>query len=303
VPLPLSYLVGSTWTATAFMQSYYSTGTATYAYYAADNAGNHGTTVTSGQTFTVDPALTNASGGTASNSDGNSVTVPPGAYSGTLYITISTVASSVTDAADLASFDSVKLRSSDLTRQFTAVNSLGNQISVFASSLTVTMSYPDANGDGYIDGDYIRESLAWIYYLDSGSGKWVPLTNVTRNTAANTVSAPVLHFSVYSVRALPGVSTGLANLKAYPNPCDFRKTAYLTVTGIPVDAANPRVYIYNEAGELVRTLAPGDGINGTNDAMWDGRNARNSKAASGLYIYYVRTDNYGTAKGKFFVVW
>jgi hypothetical protein len=303
VPLAVSYLSGATWTASGFIESFYSTGTATFHYYGADNAGNHGTTITSPATFALNPVISGITGGSAQNSDGDLVYVPPGGYSGSLYVAIATVPVSVTDAADLASYDSVKMRFSDLSRQFSAVNGAGVPVSVFASSLTITMAYPDANGDGYIDGDFVKENLAWLYYLDEVKGKWVPLDGVTRDPSGNTLSAKVSHFSVYSVRALTGTGDGLSALKAYPNPCDFRKAPVLFISGLPVDTVNPRVYIYNEAGELVRTLTSGAGIDVTNKASWDGRLESGAKAASGLYIYLVKTDNYGKGKGKFFAIW
>ena len=63
------------------------------------------------------------------------------------------------------------------------------------------------------------------------------------------------------------------------------------------------MYIYNEAAELVRTLAPGDGLDALNTASWDGRLKNGSRAATGLYLYLVRTANYGKGKGKFFLIW
>lgn len=151
--------------------------------------------------------------------------------------------------------------------------------------------------------DLINESTAWLYYLDPSLGKWTPLPGVVRNTAANTLSAEVPHFSVYSVRSAGSAAADIGSLKAYPNPCDFRSVPLLTIEGVPPDAAGTRVFIYNEAGELVRSLAPGDGINGLNIASWDGKIKGGSRAASGLYIYLVKTSNYGKGSGKFFIVW
>lgn len=302
-PMDLAYEVFSTWTASAFIESYFSTGTACFTFAAADLAGNTGSVITSGGSFTIDPAVSGASGGMVANSDGAAVVIPAGAYSGGLYVTISTVPSSRTAAADGISYDSLKIRSTDLVREFTAHNSAGAPVTVFSSPLTITLPYPDANNDGRIDGDFVKESLAWLYYLDEGSGKWTPLSPVARNLSSNTVSAPVSHFSVYSVRASNTSDAGLSGLKAYPNPCDFRKSPAFTIAGAPADAANARVYIYNEAGELVRTLVPGSGIDNLNVAAWDGRLESGSKAASGLYIYLFKTDNYGKSKGKFFTLW
>ena len=55
---------------------------------------------------------------------------------------------------------------------------------------------------------------------------------------------------------------------------------------------------------LLKSLGQtGDGIDSLHTASWNGRLSGGSKAASGLYIYLVRTDNYGRGKGKFFIVW
>jgi len=302
VPLTVSHLIYSTWTVSANLESYHSSGTATFSFSGTDPAGNKGTSLT-GNTFAIDTAVSGVSGGTISNNDGMGVTVPAGAYAGNLFITVSTVPSSRVSAADSASPSSSKLYAYDLSREFKAVNSAGVPITVFAQPLTITLAYPDANSDGRIDGDLVRESLAWIYYLDETLGKWTPVEGAVRNAAANTISVQVPHFSVYSVRSAPGAEAGLDGLKAYPNPCDLRTANALVISGIPADAADARVYIYNEAAELVRTLSPGDGIDPLNAVTWDGRLKGGSRAATGLYVYLVKTSNYGKGKGKFFLVW
>jgi hypothetical protein len=106
---------------------------------------------------------------------------------------------------------------------------------------------------------------------------------------------------------LSGVEASLASLKsmellkAYPNPCYFSR-GNLTIEGMPADPA-PEIYIYNTAGELVRTLRPGDGIDASNTAVWNGKDKNGAKAASGLYIYLARTKNSGNATGKFYIFW
>lgn len=304
VPLTLAFLLDSTWTAAGYIQSYYSTGSAVFNFSASDLAGNAGTAITSGGSFNISPSLTGGSSGTISNSDGTSVAVPDGAYTGTLFISISTLPAASVAAYDSASADSRKIFSADLAREFTARDGAGAAVTNFLAPLTITMTYPDGDNDGRIDVDLLRETTAWLYYMDPVAGKWTPLPGVTRNAAANTLSAEVSHFSVYSVRSAGVSETDIGSLRAYPNPCDFRAAPYsLTIDGIPADAASTKVYIYNEAGELVRTLAPGDGINGLNIASWDGKLKGGARAASGLYIYLVKTSNYGKGRGKFFIVW
>ncbi len=303
VPLTLSYSGGSKWTASGYIESYYSTGTASFQFSATDTAGNTGASITSGNSFIINPSLSGGSAGFISNSDGDAAAVPAGAYPGTLYISISTVPAAAVSGADAASPDSRKIFSKDLTRAFSARDAAWSPVTAFLAPLTITMSYPDADNDGRIDIDLLKETTAWIYYLDPAFGKWVPLPGVVRNTAANTVSAEVSHFSVYSVRSAGSSAADISALKAYPNPCDLRSVHALTIEGIPADAAGARVYIYNEAGELVRTLARGDGISGLNVAEWDGRLNSGARAASGLYLYLVKTSNYGKGGGKFFIVW
>lgn len=93
----------------------------------------------------------------------------------------------------------------------------------------------------------------------------------------------------------------LKNLKAYPNPIYFNSSNFITISGIPADASDIKVYIYNTAGELVRTLKQGAGL--VHMPYWDGKNEKGEKVASGLYIYLVKTGNYGKGTGKFYVFW
>ena len=303
VPLTVSHLIYSTWTVSANLESYHSSGTATFSLTVADQAGNNCTGIAPGGTFSIQTSVSGTSGGSIANTDGMAVAVPAGSYAGDLFITVSTVPDSRVSSADSASPGSSKLFTYDLAREFRAVNAAGTPVAVFSHPLTITLAYPDANDDGRIDGDLVRESLAWIYYLDETLGRWTPVQGVVKNASANTLTAQVPHFSVYSVRAAPGADAGLGGLKAYPNPVDLRTVPALTIAGIPADAADPRVYIYNEAAELVRTLSPGDGLDALNTASWDGRLKNGSRAATGLYLYLVRTTNYGKGKGKFFLIW
>ncbi len=93
----------------------------------------------------------------------------------------------------------------------------------------------------------------------------------------------------------------LKGLKAYPNPIYFNSTNFITISGIPATATDIKVYIYNTAGELVRTLKQGHGL--VHMPYWDGKNDKGEKVASGLYIYLVKTANSGKGTGKFYVFW
>jgi C1A family cysteine protease len=300
--LALSQVSAGVWTASGFIDSVVSSGTATFAFSAADSAGNAGTAITSGGSFLVDTCLPPASGGTAQNSDGNAVTVPAGASPSALWVEISTPSPSDTGSADSRTYDSVALRAAPLVREFTAVDAAGSGVTNFSKPVTIRLSWPDANNDGRVDGDYIREILLRLYYLNPASDKWEPVDGARRDTALNYLEAEVSHFSVYGIRSVASGDQSMGAIKAYPNPC-YMSEGPVSVSGIPVDGTDPKVLIYNVAGELVRTLRQGDGIDSFNMASWDGRNSSGAKAASGLYLYLVKTDNHGTATGKFAILW
>lgn len=303
VPLSLTFLTGSTWTVSGYIESYLSTGTASFQFSAADAAGNTGTSITSGDTFTINYVLSGASGGSVYNSDGPGITLPPGAYVGNILLSVSTAPAAALAGPDAASPDSSKIYGYDLARDFSARTTAGAPVTTFAAPVTITLAYPDANDDGRIDMDLIDESRAWIYYLDPAAGRWTPVPGVTRDPGANTLSAQVSHFSIYSVRAAGDAGPGIGELRAYPNPCDLRVSSALTIDGVPVDATGTRAYIFNSAGELVRELTRSDGVSALNSVSWNGRDKSGARAASGLYIYVVKTDNRGKGSGKFFLVW
>gem|GEM_PF-2427073 len=305
-PVALTYLVSSTWTGTAFIESYYSTGTASFVFTSTDVAGNRGSAITAGSTFLINTAVSGITGGIVTNSDNARVTVPAGAYpSGDLIITISTVSAARTARADAAFSEARAVLSTDLTREFLARTPAGVPVTSFSSPLALQICYPDADSDGRIDGDFVQESLSGFYLLDESASKWTRVSDSSRDTAANCLGARVSHFSVYSVRVFDSSQFGMDKLKAFPNPCYFdRGSRLLTIRGIPVDAEGPEIYIYNVAGELVRTLKPGDGIDPLNkEGSWNGREKSGARAASGLYIYLVKTANHGKATGKFYIFW
>ncbi len=54
--------------------------------------------------------------------------------------------------------------------------------------------------------------------------------------------------------------------------------------------------IYNEAGQLVRTLVDEEREPGKYTALWDGRNSRGEKVANGSYFYLIETRSYTSSK-------
>jgi len=300
-PVQLSFLTASTWTGRGYIEPWYSTGTVTFSFSAADAAGNSGSSISAGSTFYIDTSVSALSGGTVVNSDSTTVTLAPGAAAVPLVIITSTVPASRTASAEGG--DSIGVTGYDLTREFTARTMAGSQVSSFNAPVTIKMYYPDADNNGMVDGRDIPESLVGIYWLDEVSGKWTPVYDgILKDYAANSVQADVRHFSVYSLRYVDSNRIGTDKLKAYPNPC-YLRNGPVTIANIPPGSTEVRIYIYDAAGGLVRTLDRSNGVNGANVGTWDGRNSEGSKAASGVYLYIVRTGNMGRGAGKMAVIW
>ncbi len=301
-PIPLSYLTGSTWTGSGYLESWFSTGTVvTFVFTSSDVAGNTGTGISSGSTFYMDTSVSGVTGGAVVNSDSTTVILPPGASVVPLLILTSTVPASRTSSA--AGGDSLALAGYDLTREFKAQDLSGHAVQSFSVPVTIKMYYPDADNNGIVDGTNISETLVGVYWLDEVSQKWAPVYDgVLRDYAANSVQADVSHFSVYSLRYLDSAQIGTGKVKVYPNPC-YMKDNQVAISGIPPAATNVRIYIYDPAGNLVRTLDSANGVNSSNVGTWDGRNSEGRRAASGVYIYVIKTGDMGKGSGKLAIIW
>jgi hypothetical protein len=98
-----------------------------------------------------------------------------------------------------------------------------------------------------------------------------------------------------------GASSSLDNVKVYPNP-------YKPGTGSIYDNSslgegivfsnltpNANIKIFNIAGELVAEF---NETNGDGKYLWDTRNSKGEKVASGVYIYYIKNPADGKQKAK-----
>ena len=92
----------------------------------------------------------------------------------------------------------------------------------------------------------------------------------------------------------------------YPNPCYMNRDGYLRISNVPLNSVNTKISIYNLAGELVKTLKEGEGIEiqtGSKIGRWDGKNENDEKAASGIYIYLIKSDNMKSKTEKIAIFW
>jgi len=70
----------------------------------------------------------------------------------------------------------------------------------------------------------------------------------------------------------------------YPNPFNPATTIPYAVPGGPHEMRRVRIAVYDVSGSVVRVLADGMARGGRGTVVWDGRNARGQRAASGVYF-------------------
>ncbi|MCX5782509.1 MAG: hypothetical protein NT145_07405 [Elusimicrobia bacterium] len=118
----------------------------------------------------------------------------------------------------------------------------------------------------------------------SGSGESTAL-----DVPKNTVSGSFVYLGmIYDLLA-----PSLNQILTYPNPFNKRKGAMVRFVRIPLSANNVTISIYNVAGELIRTLKEGSGVDTLPDskiATWDGKNDSGNDCASGVYIWLAKCE-------------
>ncbi|MDO8805774.1 MAG: T9SS type A sorting domain-containing protein [Elusimicrobiota bacterium] len=216
------------------------------------------------------------------------VLIPANAYDEDFFLTLSTdaakpeiVAANTKLAAQPGSPEFINLVS---VRPYDAA---GNQAQP-NSACVVSLPYPDATGDGIVDGSAagLKASNLAIWLLDEERKLWVKQTGASLDPAATRVALPVSHFSTYGLLALP--DTDLTPAYAYPvpfrpnsgNPARYGTWAQgITFTSLP---AYGRVKIYTISGALVRELdiaAP--------TLPWDVKNTDGQIVSSGVYLWEI----------------
>ena len=189
----------------------------------------------------------------------------------------------------------------NLIRSFTAFGSdSGNKISEFNQYVKITLPYPDTNNSGYVNNTSIRANTLKLCYLDTKLNKWVIMQNSTIDTAQKTVTAEVGHFSTFAIFSV-APTLDANEIIAYPNPCRTAIDPIVTFGKIPLALGDVKILIFNVAGELVKTLSEGNGVNslGTEKVgKWDATNDSNEKIASGVYIYLVKSAGSKQRTGK-----
>jgi hypothetical protein len=166
---------------------------------------------------------------------------------------------------------------------------LSNGQHLLAGGLTaeIILTYPDADGDGIVDGTAVRAERLKIYSYDTASGAWVDDLSCRVDKENRQVIGSTPHFSYFAVFA--PMSAAVSAAKAYPNPWKPGSGGKFDAAGVTFDSLTPEatIKIFTPAGELVRELnvTPAD----SGAKLWDGRNGSGKKAASGVYIAVVRS--------------
>ncbi|MFH2070688.1 MAG: fibronectin type III domain-containing protein [Elusimicrobiota bacterium] len=187
----------------------------------------------------------------------------------------------------------------------------GNQNTAnFNNTVTLTLSYPDADNDGFIDGTdpKIPEDALKIHILNEVTNEWeLAGDGGMVDKSNNNVRVEVQHFSVYALISIKTAATDLTAVKAYPNPYKPGATGadarFDRASGIRFDNLTNKVNIrvFNIAGELVFEK---DAENTVGYLDWQAVNNNNEKIASGVYIYYITNpdDTSHKAKGRVAII-
>ena len=232
-------------------------------------------------------------GGVVVRADRAGVSVPAAALASDLDIS---VANPVSDARREAASAEKKLSAASLPVAF------GPEGTVFSAPVTATLPY-DAS---LARAQGVRESDLKIHYWNPKLNAWEPIPSRV-DAAVRTVSAEVMHFSIYQVLG-PGGGIGVAaaetalGFKAayvFPNPVRGQNTVTLRVQ--PGQADSVTVRVYDLAGRKVHESSnfsdrgafnDGNGLGPqfTYDHVWDV-----SGIGSGVYTYAVTAKKAGQA--------
>lgn len=241
----------------------------------------------------VRTSINGGQGGVVRRVDGTAVAIPPAAMAQkTLELSVSHPPN---DPTRESKAEQTKLSLASLPAAF------GPEGTVFKTPVTLTIPY-DAR---LVRAQGLRESNLGLYYWNPGRQAWEPLPSRV-NTGEGTVSAEVLHFSIYQVLGTGGIATlatdpelGFKALYAFPNP--VRGAGPITFRVQPGQADSVEVKVYDVSGRKVHessaftdrgAIDDGNGLGAqfTYEHTWDV-----SGIGSGVYTFAVTARRAGRA--------
>jgi hypothetical protein len=173
----------------------------------------------------------------------------------------------------------------------------------FTLPVRLSIAYPDADDDGYVDGTTPRIdiNLLKLFTLNTTGSAWQLVDSSILDKTGKLVYADIRHFSIYGLVSYAPVAANLKQVFAYPNPYkpgsggDFDRSVFgegIVFEGL---TARAKVQIFTIAGDLVATV---EEENGDGRAVWNARTGDGSPVASGLYIYLVKNADKSSDKNS-----
>lgn len=159
------------------------------------------------------------------------------------------------------------------------------------ATASFTVSYPDANEDGIIDGTRLQASKAVLISHSGVLGdSWKGDITTIADTVKHTLTGITSHFSFFAVAGT--LHTNLDAVRVYPVPFKPNSAnaaegrpyaANVNDTGIVFDnlPANVTIKIYTLSGSLIARKTVN---NGSGTLVWDARTDSGRNAASGGYF-------------------
>jgi hypothetical protein len=156
------------------------------------------------------------------------------------------------------------------------------QAGTFGAPVEVSLSYPDADDDGVVNGTNppVRAKTLAVHWLDEERNVWFRLPSSRVDTSSHRVSARAPHFTAFAL--IGQAETDLSGAHAFPNP--FRAGSGADKITFTRLGSITTVRIYTMWGQLVREITASDGLGAID---WDVKNQSGEAAASGLYLYKI----------------
>jgi len=257
----------------------------------------------SGNTVEQDDGVSNAAGATLESGDGSSaqiakLVIPAGVFSAS-----SVTVSMVNNPSDVPSAPAYQFTTIGAAVHITLSN--GQSLLSGGQTAVLTLSYPDADNDGIVDGTSVRASALQIYAYNSSEGRWTQDFSSTLDSVNHLVSGNTPHFSYFALMA--PLAASLDTVRVYPNPYEpdggnsdkgVPYTPGNSQSGIIFDQlpSNSSISIYTITGRLVRTLS------GSGTIQWDARNGNGRDVATGGYVAVVSSPGLGSVIKKILIV-
>lgn len=189
----------------------------------------------------------------------------------------------------------------ELAGSMSNTSGIGARVKVTANNITQMCEVMGGTGYGSQDSLMLEFGFGIAEKIDSVEVSWSSgIKTKMLNVKPNQIITIEEGFSAVEESASSNYNTSIisANKKItclmqnYPNPFNPN-------TWIPFKMAtsgNPKIYIYNSAGSLIRKLDLGYRLSGnyvdkSNCAFWDGKDETGESVSAGVYFYQLINDN------------